>query len=55
MAVVLLSSLVEKYILLRLLRVNVLLPAVSVVPERVMLSEDDGTEVFVPSVVTKVR
>ena len=46
---------VEKYILSRFERVNDWVPAVSVVPEIVMVSDDAGTEIFAPSVVSKVR
>ena len=53
MAVV--SSVFEKYILLRFVMVNVWEPAVSVFPLMVSVSDATGTEAFAPSVVSKVR
>lgn len=47
------SSDVEKYILLRFVRVNDCVPAVSVVPLILSVKSDTDTETLAPSVVTK--
>jgi hypothetical protein len=49
------SSVVEKYILLRFERMNVWESTVSVFPLMVSFSDSTGMEAFAPSVVSKVR
>ena len=49
------SSVFEKYILLRFESVKDSEPAVNIFPLKVSVSDDVATEAFVPSVISKVR